>query len=108
MSREARPVGPPSADRREGRDGSSSGGEGPAAASTGSRERADGRPVADGWERRVLLEDGAEVDPEELRDFLAADLLEVEADPVFRERLRHKLWKLVRSRRSPHSAGDGG
>jgi len=43
-------------------------------------------------------EDEEEIDPAELREFLAADLLDVEADPVFKERLRQKLWRLVRAR----------
>lgn len=32
---------------------------------------------------------------EELRDFLAADLLHVRVDPAFKERLRRELWELV-------------
>ena len=32
---------------------------------------------------------------EELREFLAADSLEVPIDPAFKERLRRKLWDLV-------------
>jgi hypothetical protein len=32
---------------------------------------------------------------EELRDFLAADLLDIEADPAFKERLRGELWEIV-------------
>ncbi len=35
---------------------------------------------------------------DELREFLAADHLDVPADPDFRERLRRKLWDLVQSR----------
>lgn len=35
---------------------------------------------------------------DELADFLAADDLDVRADPVFRERLRRKLWHMIRSR----------
>jgi len=41
-----------------------------------------------------------EIDPEELREFLSADVLEVKADPVFKEELRTKLWRIVRQRRS--------
>ena len=36
-----------------------------------------------------------DIDPDELRDFLAADLLDVDADPGFKERLREKLWALI-------------
>lgn len=32
-------------------------------------------------------------DPDELRDFLAADALDVGADPAFKERLRRELWQ---------------
>jgi hypothetical protein len=38
------------------------------------------------------------IDPEELRDFLSADGKDVGADPVFKERLRETLWKLVEAR----------
>lgn len=37
---------------------------------------------------------------DELREFLEGDLLDVRADPEFKERLRRKLWELVRSQRS--------
>ena len=33
--------------------------------------------------------------PEELHEFLAADLVEVPADPAFKQRLREKLLELV-------------
>ena len=35
---------------------------------------------------------------DELREFLEADLVEVRADPEFKERLRRRLWDLVRDR----------
>ncbi len=35
---------------------------------------------------------------DELREFLEGDDLEVGADPVFKERLRRRLWRLVRER----------
>ena len=38
---------------------------------------------------------------EELREFLEADLVEVRADPEFKERLRRRLWDLVRDRSGP-------
>ena len=34
---------------------------------------------------------------DELGEFLEADLLDVKADPEFKERLREKLWSLVQS-----------
>ena len=51
-------------------------------------------------ERQVVSVDDQWMDfsPDELREFLAADLVEVEADPEFRESLRQKLWRFVRSR----------
>ena len=35
---------------------------------------------------------------EELREFLEADLLGVEADPQFKEELRESLWSMVSNR----------
>ena len=32
---------------------------------------------------------------DELREFLEADLLDVDVDPEFKERLRRQLWDLV-------------
>ena len=40
-----------------------------------------------------MLEETAE----ELRDFLAADTMEVPVDPAFKERLRRELWQLVQA-----------
>jgi len=37
---------------------------------------------------------------EELREFLEADLLEGQADPEFKERLRQQLWEMLRARRA--------
>lgn len=42
--------------------------------------------------------DAMEFDPDELREFLAADLMEVPIDPAFKRRLRSKLWNMVRLR----------
>lgn len=39
--------------------------------------------------------------PEELQDFLAADLLETRADNKFKEDLRKKLWHMVDERYGP-------
>ena len=36
---------------------------------------------------------------EELREFLEGDVLDVRADPAFKERLRRRLWDMVRARR---------
>jgi len=37
----------------------------------------------------------ADVTTDELREFLEADTLGVQADPVFKEQLRRRLWDLV-------------
>ena len=34
---------------------------------------------------------------EELREFLEADLIDVRADPEFKERLKRQLWKMVQA-----------
>jgi hypothetical protein len=44
---------------------------------------------------------------DELREFLEADLVDVQVDPEFKERLRRQLWQLVQqhargSRGDPH------
>ena len=46
------------------------------------------------------------VHPDELREFLEADLLGVQADPEFKERLREKLWALVRAKYGARSYED--
>ena len=42
---------------------------------------------------------------DELREFLEGDLVEVRADPEFKERLRHKLWEMIRLRNAGRGAG---
>ena len=45
---------------------------------------------------KLVMEEGLlESMDEELRDFLAADGLDLRADPAFKERLRRELWELV-------------
>ena len=45
------------------------------------------------------MEDGAdEATMKELQEFLEDDVLEVPADPAFKERLRQSLWEMVRVR----------
>jgi len=61
-------------------------------------------------EQEVLERTATEIDPEELREFLEADLLGSQADPRFKEDLRRKLWLLVQERYgegSPDPDGDG-
>ena len=48
-----------------------------------------------------------DISADELRDFLEADQLEVDADPLFRERLRRKLWAIVRDRFGGDDRGSG-
>ena len=54
------------------------------------------------------MDEGAlDVTPEELREFLEADHLDVRADPKFKERLRRKLWEIVRLRSGKSSRDEG-
>ena len=58
--------------------------------------REGGRVMKNAERKRQMIDDAsAEVTAEELRDFLAADFLEVPENPEFKERLRAKLWELV-------------
>ena len=56
------------------------------------------RPVAS--ESTPAPIDGVDVDPDELREFLEADTLGAQADPIFKDRLRQQLWRIVRAGRS--------
>ena len=49
-------------------------------------------------ENGSVSEDMTDFTMDELREFLEADHLDVRADPVFKERLRDKLWDLLQSR----------
>jgi hypothetical protein len=48
--------------------------------------------------RRSLNEGAMEFTLEELHEFLEGDMLDVRADPEFKERLRRMLWEVVRAR----------
>ena len=49
---------------------------------------------------RYEMDDGSmEFTMDELREFLEGDTLDVRADPEFKERLRRKLWEMMRARR---------
>ena len=55
-------------------------------------------PLRNGSLRDVTLDptlEAADVTEAELRDFLAADDEPVEADPVFKQRLRERLWEMI-------------
>ena len=73
---------------------------GPTTATPGSGIR---RSAAALWEPAV--DPAADVDPAELREFLEADLVGSEADPIFKARLRLDLWRLLRWRVLPGSGG---
>ncbi len=45
-----------------------------------------------------FVENPMDFDPDELREFLAADMMDVPVAPGFRERLRRKLWLIVKMR----------
>ena len=45
---------------------------------------------------------------EELREFLEADLLDVQADPEFKERLRKSLWEMLTNEPRRRRTGKGG
>ena len=44
------------------------------------------------------FDSSSDFDPDELREFLAADMMQLHADPDFKERLRRKLWLVVKRR----------
>lgn len=68
----------------------------------GMERRSAGSQGSSKRERRDVVEEAAmEVSPEELREFLEADLLGVQPDPVFKEALRRKLWAMVRQKYGP-------
>ena len=46
-------------------------------------------------EREVIEEIAAEFTTEELQEFLEADRYPIEADPLFKEQLREKIWRLL-------------
>lgn len=52
-----------------------------------------------------ILEKPMEFDPDELREFLAADMMDVPVAPGFKERLRSKLWQVVKLRYGRGSTG---
>ena len=54
-------------------------------------------------EPKVIEEIAAEFSTEELQEFLEADRNPVPADPIFKERLREKLWKLLEEQRAATS-----
>jgi hypothetical protein len=59
-------------------------------------------------EPRVDEVDEASMDftMDELREFLEADIRGVQADPAFKERLRRRLWEIVRLGGDERAGGD--
>jgi hypothetical protein len=55
-------------------------------------------------EREVIDEIAAEFTTEELQEFLEADRHPIGADPLFKEQLREKIWRLLQ--RSIQGASD--
>ncbi len=70
------------------------------------KTEADQTPMQESNEA-MNVELNAEFSDEELQEFLEGDVLEVKADPAFKERLRRKLWDIVRSRLGNDPEGDG-
>lgn len=64
----------------------------------GARPGAGARTSEQQEQRDVIDHGTGEFTSDELREFLEADGLDVGADPAFKERLRRRLWRLVRER----------
>lgn len=79
-------------------------------ASAGTRTRlqgAGGRLMGGDRGREDMDEGAMEFSLDELREFLEGDQLDVRADPEFKERLRRKLWEIVRARNPGGTDGSG-
>ncbi len=57
-------------------------------------------------ERKGTDDSSLEVTMEELKEFLEGDLLNVRADPEFKENLRRKLLEMLRARRKDSDGED--
>jgi hypothetical protein len=64
---------------------------------TSQGKRSVDSEMQDKFEAEQIEEMAREFTTEELQEFLEADLLDVQADPEFKERLRRKLWELVQA-----------
>lgn len=65
----------------------------------GSARRGDrGAWVSEGRDHGAVDEGVLDCSLDELREFLEADLVDVHADPEFKQSLRRKLWDLVQVR----------
>ena len=54
-----------------------------------------GGDMATKQDDRMFESEFSDVTLDELREFLEADIMDVKADPEFKERLRKMLWDLV-------------
>ncbi len=61
------------------------------------------KPMQEATEEEI----NAEFSDDELQEFLEGDSHDVKADPAFKERLRRKLWEIVRSRMGHDPGSDG-
>jgi hypothetical protein len=61
------------------------------------------------WETFAQGQDMTDIDEQELQEFMSTELVDVGADPVFKERLRRKLWRIVRGLAAsrPKDGSDG-
>ncbi len=56
-----------------------------------------GKQDADAERDQAMTDDVmTEFTVEELREFLQGDILDVQVDPAFKERLKRRLWELVK------------
>jgi len=64
------------------------------------RRRSEQQNAGAGRDREALKMEDVLTDfsIDELREFLEADLLDVDVDPEFKERLRRQLWDLVQEK----------
>ncbi len=72
------------------------------------KQRRQGRRHAAETERDQAMTDDVmtEFTVEELREFLQGDLLDVPVDPEFKERLKRRLWELVKEQARRRGSSD--
>ena len=63
--------------------------------------------AADADRDQAMTDDSmAEFEIEELREFLQGDILDVQVDPAFKQRLKRKLWELVKEQARRRGSDD--
>ena len=70
-------------------------------------EKTEGDELSQKPMQQATEEMNAEFSDDELQEFLEGDSQDVKADPAFKERLRRKLWEIVRSRMGHDPGSDG-